>query len=56
MPAIDKPNTLLENVRSARAALGTDTGIRDWVNSRDDSAIRQLGTPEQIRMINRLMD
>lgn len=56
IPAIDNPNTLIENVRSARGNLSTDEGIRNWVSANDPRTIGQLPTQELIRMINRLMD
>jgi hypothetical protein len=56
IPAIDNPNTLLENVRATRGALSTDEGIRNWVNARESVAIGDLPTVEMIRMINRLLD
>jgi hypothetical protein len=56
VPAIDNPNTLLVNVRSARGSLNTDEGIRNWVSANDLNTIGQLPTQEMIRMINRLMD
>ena len=56
VPAIDNPNTLLENVRAARGDLTSDTGIRNWVASQSLAALGQLATQEMIRMINRLLD
>ena len=41
IPAIDNPNTLLENVRKSRT-LNSDTQIRDWVNSNDLGTINQV--------------
>jgi hypothetical protein len=56
VPAIDNPNTLLENVRASRGTLSTDEGIRNWVNARALAVIGDLPTAEMIRMINRLLD